>query len=135
MAPQDMASHRTDLGAPLRARYRAADVLVHPPNSQGFVLLEMLSVIERLQIDPDPLGPDAALLAMIFRAASRDRDLHLADPEAMRIHPSTLLDDGHLAALDDEVRAGLPGGSPGRRRPAATPSRSSPRTPRVARCP
>jgi len=109
--PQDLTSHRTDLGAPLRARYRSADVLVHPPNSQGFVLLEMLAVIERLQIDPDPLGPDAGILAKIFRAASRDRDLHLADPETMRIHPSTLLDDGHLAALDDEVRLAPSGGS------------------------
>ena len=101
---RDLASHRTDLGAPLHAPYGADDVLVHPPNSQGFVLLEMLSLIERLQIDPDPLGPDAGVLAKIFRAAARDRDLHLADPDAMRIHPSTLLDDGHLAALDDEVR-------------------------------
>jgi gamma-glutamyltranspeptidase/glutathione hydrolase len=107
----DLAGHRTDLGAALRARYRDVDVLVHPPNSQGFVLLEMLSTIQRLRIDPDPLGPGAAMLARVFRVAARDRDLHLADPDHMRIHPSTLLDDGHLAALDDEVRGaeGTPG--------------------------
>jgi gamma-glutamyltranspeptidase len=102
--PADLAAHRTDLGAPLRARYRNVDVLVHPPNSQGFVLLEILGALERTRIDPDPLGADAGTLARIFRAAARDRDLHLADPDHMRIHPSTLLDDGHLAALDDEVR-------------------------------
>lgn len=115
IVPGDLAAHRTDLSAPIRGRYRDADVLVHPPNSQGFVLLEILAVIERLRIDPDPLGPDAALLATVFRAAARDRDLHLADPESMRIHPSTLLDDGHLAALDDEVRSGLDGGATSRR--------------------
>ncbi len=104
--PEDLAAHRVDLGSPLRARYRDVDVLAHPPNSQGFVLLEILAVIHRLGIDPDPLGPDVATLARLFRAASRDRDLHLADPDAMRLHPSTLLEDGHLAALADEARAG-----------------------------
>ena len=97
----DMAGHRADLRAPLRAHHRDVDVLVHPPNSQGFVLLEALSVIERLGIDPDPLGPDAAVIADVLRAAARDRDLHLADEDAMRLHPSTLLEDGHLAALAD----------------------------------
>ena len=52
----DMAGHRADLGTPLRARFRDVDVLVHPPNSQGFVLLEALRLVERLSIDPDPLG-------------------------------------------------------------------------------
>jgi gamma-glutamyltranspeptidase len=104
----DLAGHRADLGAPLRARYRDVDVLVHPPNSQGFVLLEALATVERLGIDPDPFGPDVASLALALSAAARDRDLHLADAPSMLIHPSTLLDDGHLASLADEVRAGGP---------------------------
>lgn len=108
----DMAGHRADLGTPLRARYRDVDVLVHPPNSQGFVLLEALRIVERMGIDPDPLGPDAGSLAHVLRAAARDRDLHLADPDTMRLHPSTLLDDGHLGAVADTVRDGVPGASP-----------------------
>jgi gamma-glutamyltranspeptidase len=111
ITPEDLASHRADLVSPLATRYRDADVLVHPPNSQGFVLLEILAAIERLGIDPDPMGPDAGAMALVFRAAARDRDLHLADPDTMRVHPSTLLDDGHLAVLTDEVRAGLLQGS------------------------
>ena len=109
----DMAGHRADLGTPLRTRFRDVDVLVHPPNSQGFVLLEALALIERLEIDPDPLGPDVGVLAHVLRAAARDRDRHLADAERMRVHPSTLLDDGHLGAVADEVRAGVPGLPPG----------------------
>jgi gamma-glutamyltranspeptidase len=104
---EDLASHHADLGSALRARYRELDVLVHPPNSQGFVLLELLRTLERLGVDPDPFGPDAASLALAARATARDRDLHLADPDRMQIHPSTLLDDGHLAALSDEVRGGI----------------------------
>jgi gamma-glutamyltranspeptidase/glutathione hydrolase len=80
------------------------------------VLLEILAVIERMGLDPDPVGADAAMLARVFRAAARDRDLHLADADAMRIHPAALMDDGHLASLADEVR-GLETGPPG---PGAT---------------
>ena len=95
-----------DVGPPLSGRYRDVDVRVVPPNSQGFTLLEMLALVERLGIDPDPLGPDAGVLALVFAAANRDRDHHLADPDAMRVHPSTLLDDGHLAGLADRIRDG-----------------------------
>ena len=108
----DMSGHRADLGSPLRARFGEVDVLVHPPNSQGFVLLQALSLIERLGIDPDPLGPDAAALAHVLRAAARDRDRHLADPERMRVLPAALLDEAHLGDLADEVREGVPGPPP-----------------------
>jgi gamma-glutamyltranspeptidase len=102
----DLRDHRADLGSPLRARYRDMDVMVVPPNSQGFALLEILLAIERLGIDPDPFGTDAGALALTIRAAGADRDRHLADPSRMRIHPSELLDDGHIAAICDDVRGG-----------------------------
>ena len=104
----DLAAHRADVVPPLSGRYRDLDVRVVPPNSQGFTLLEMLALAERMGIDPDPLGPDAGTLALVFAAANRDRDHHLADPDAMRVHPSTLLDDGHLAGLADRIRDALP---------------------------
>ena len=104
MTIQDLASHTFDLVPPLIGRYRDLDVRVVPPNSQGFALLQMLAIIERLEIDPDPMGPDAGTLAHVFAAAGRDRDRHLADPSTMAVHPSTLLDDGHLAGLADGVR-------------------------------
>jgi gamma-glutamyltranspeptidase/glutathione hydrolase len=117
----DLAAHTADLASPLRGRYRDLDVLVSPPPSQGFVLLEALAAIERLEADPDPAGTDVGILARVVTAASADRDRHLADPDAMTVHVSALLDDGHIAALCDSVRAGStrhvssnrPGGSPG----------------------
>ncbi|MGI8617317.1 MAG: gamma-glutamyltransferase family protein [Actinomycetota bacterium] len=112
ISTDDLARHTADLLPPLRGRYRDLDVSVTPPGSQGFVLLEALAAVERLEIDPDPIGPDAASLARILTAASADRDRHLADPEAMRIHVSALLDDGHIAALCDIVRGRLEGHDP-----------------------
>jgi gamma-glutamyltranspeptidase/glutathione hydrolase len=106
IVPGDFEAHRADLLPPLRGRYRELDLSVVPPNSQGFVLVQILALVERLGIDPDPFGPDAAILARIMGATAADRDRHLADPDRMVVHPSTLLDDGHLAGLADEVRTG-----------------------------
>ncbi|HEX5949398.1 MAG TPA: gamma-glutamyltransferase [Actinomycetota bacterium] len=105
---EDLAAHHADVLSPLTGRYRDLDVLVPPPTSQGFVLLEILAGIERLEIDPDPLGRDAGALALLFRAASLDRDMHLADPAHMRMHPHSLLEDGHIGAVCDQVRSGRP---------------------------
>jgi gamma-glutamyltranspeptidase len=107
MTAEDLARHSADLVAPLISRYRDLDVRVVPPNSQGFALLQMLDLVVRLEIDPDPLGPDAGVLALAFAEANRDRDHHLADADAMLVHPSTLLDDGHLAGLASRVRDGI----------------------------
>ncbi len=120
LSTEDLAAHTADLLPPLRGRYRDLDISVTPPGSQGFVLLEALAAVERLEIDPDPLGPDAATIARILMAASSDRDRHLADPETMAIHVSGLLDDGHLAALCDVVGGGLEGHPPGPVRPHVT---------------
>jgi gamma-glutamyltranspeptidase len=126
ISTEDLAAHTADLLPPLRGRYRDLDVSVTPPASQGFVLLEALAAVERLEIDPNPIGPDAATLARIITAAASDRDRHLADPEAMRIHVSGLLDDGHIAALCDVVRGGLGG-----HRTSATPESPVPLRPHV----
>jgi gamma-glutamyltranspeptidase/glutathione hydrolase len=109
MALEDLASHRAKLDSPIAARYRDLHVSVVPPNSQGFALLEMLLAAERLEIDPDPLGPDAAVLAEVFAAASEDRDRHNADPRHARVPVGPLLDEGHIAALCDQVRTGRVG--------------------------
>jgi gamma-glutamyltranspeptidase/glutathione hydrolase len=108
MTIDDLASHRPVVLPPIRAAYQDLHVAVAPPNSQGFVLLQILSLVERIGIDPDPLGADAGMLARVFAAAAADRDRHLADPDRMAVHPSTLLDDGHLAGLADELRSAHP---------------------------
>jgi gamma-glutamyltranspeptidase/glutathione hydrolase len=142
IAPEDLRAHEAELDSALAARYRDLDVLVAPPNSQGFVLLEILLAIQHLGIDPDPVGPDVALLAAVCRAASIDRDRHNADPRRARVQLGNLLDDGHIAALCEEVRgtgaatgpgAGARPGRAGGPR-TGTPWRWWPRTPTAGRC-
>jgi gamma-glutamyltranspeptidase/glutathione hydrolase len=112
MTIDDLAAHGSELDSPITLRYRDLDVSVAPPNSQGFVLLQALAAIERLGIDPDPLGPDAGVLAEIFRVTALDRDRHNADPRHARVPVGTLLDEGHLAGLVDLVREHGGGSAP-----------------------
>ena len=114
IAIEDLAAHRALVLPPLGAAFRDLHVSVVPPNSQGFVLLEILALLERLGIDADPHGPEAGTIAQVFVSTARDRDRHLADPDHMTVHPSTLLDDGHLASLADEIRLDLPATLPSR---------------------
>jgi gamma-glutamyltranspeptidase/glutathione hydrolase len=109
----DLATHEASLVAPMRAAFRDLHVSVAPPNSQGFVLLQILALLERQGLDPDMDGPDAGRIARAIDAANADRDRHLADPDRMGVHPSTLLDDGHLAALADQASAAAPGRADG----------------------
>jgi gamma-glutamyltranspeptidase/glutathione hydrolase len=79
-----------------------------PPNSPGYSLLQILLLAERLDLDPVPSGADAGRWARVFLAAERDVRRHLADPDRMSVHVSTLLDDGHLASLVGEIESPLP---------------------------
>jgi gamma-glutamyltranspeptidase/glutathione hydrolase len=120
LAMDDLARHRTELQEPLSHDYRGLEIVTTPPNSQGFVLLEILSALAELDALPDPLGPDAALLAHVFRLASADRDDVLADPRCGPVPVDALLAPEHAAELLRKARARLD--SPVAARAATGPS-------------
>jgi gamma-glutamyltranspeptidase/glutathione hydrolase len=86
----DLAAHRVDWVAPISTSYRGYDVYEMPPNTQGFVALEMLNVLEGFDITS--MGHNSApylhLLAEAKRMAFADRAAYLADPDHV---PSPLL--------------------------------------------
>ena len=59
LAQADLAAHATEVTAPLHTRFAGRDVLTAPPNSQGYVLLELLRPLEEVGGVPDPAGPRA----------------------------------------------------------------------------
>lgn len=109
---EDLASHRVERRPPLTGRYRDVEVLTAPPNSQGFVLLEILAAAERLGGEEggealDPLGPEAPVLAEVFRLASVDRDRLLADPRRVPVPIEEVLTAAHIEELCARARASL----------------------------
>ncbi|MGZ4137646.1 MAG: gamma-glutamyltransferase family protein [Actinomycetota bacterium] len=104
MSIDDLHARTADVLEPLSHRYAEFEIRTSPPTSQGFVLLQALAAVERLGLDPDPLGPDADAFALSFVAAARDRDAHLADPRFMSTPVASLLADARLDELAAEVR-------------------------------
>jgi gamma-glutamyltranspeptidase/glutathione hydrolase len=79
----DLASHKADWVEPIGTTYRGYDVFEMPPNTQGFVALEMLNILEGF--DLKPLGHNSAnylhLVVEAKRIAFADRAAYLADPD------------------------------------------------------
>src|SRR5581483_5530335 len=80
---RDFADHRSDWVEPISTSYRGYDVYELPPNTQGFVALEMLNILEGYDIAA--MGPASAdyihVLVEAKRIAFADRAAYLADPE------------------------------------------------------
>jgi gamma-glutamyltranspeptidase len=96
---EDLADHETELATPLRCGYAGVEVATAPPNSQGYVLLELLGALAALGDPPDPLGPSLALLAELCRLTARERDAHLADPRCAAVPVARLLSRAHASEL------------------------------------
>jgi gamma-glutamyltranspeptidase/glutathione hydrolase len=100
MSADDLGAHATEVLEPLRGTAFGHEFLTAPPNSQGYVLLQLLAAMELLSADaPDPLGPAAGTLARLFRLASDDRDRHLCDPRRHDVPLDELLGEAHLRPL------------------------------------
>ncbi len=82
LAEDDFAAHTSDWVDPIHTTYRGYDVYEMPPNSQGFVALEMLNILEGYDINA--MGHNSAdylhVLTEAKRIAFADRGAHLADP-------------------------------------------------------
>ena len=90
MDEDDFAASRADWVEPIQSTFRGSDVFELPPNTQGFVVLEMLNILEGY--DLRALGHNTAdclhLLVEAKRVAFADRDRFLADPD--HVDPAVL---------------------------------------------
>jgi gamma-glutamyltranspeptidase / glutathione hydrolase len=81
----DFSAHRSDWIEPISTSYRGYDVFELPLNTQGFVALEMLNILEGF--DLKSLGHNSAaslhLLVEANRIAFADRQAYLADAGAV----------------------------------------------------
>src|SRR5690349_21573043 len=106
MSRADLASHRSEIAAPVEAAYR--DLIVHttPPPSQGFVLLEMLNILAGDDLGALPWGSaDAVHLAVeAKKLAFADRLAYVGDPRFVANPLDRLLDPAYgrtrRAAID-----------------------------------
>ena len=79
---RDFTDHRADWVDPISTNYRGYDVYEMPPNTQGFLVLEMLNILEGFDITTMGHNSPAALHALVEakRIAFADRAAYLGDP-------------------------------------------------------
>lgn len=84
-----------------------------PPNSQGYLTLAALGVLERLDAADDP-ATNVHREVEAYRAFAWERDDVVADPAHAPISPATLLDPDRISAraelVDDRRASTWPGG-------------------------
>jgi gamma-glutamyltranspeptidase len=99
LATNDLERHEVDVGRALIGAYRDWEIATAPPNSQGFVLLQVLAVLERLGVEPDPLGKDGPVMASVFELCNGERDRYLCDPRVGSVDLERLLSEDHIEGL------------------------------------
>ena len=107
----DLAEFRPEETPPIAITYRGYEVTQTPPNSTGFVMLEMLKIAERF--DLASLSPAARIHVLVEakKRAFQDRERFGADPRHNKVPLERLLSDAHAdaaAAAIDLDRAAVP---------------------------
>jgi gamma-glutamyltranspeptidase/glutathione hydrolase len=104
----DLRSHTSTWTEPIFTDYRGVRVTGHPPNSSGFVALELLNILEAFEPPTTVDGESPTIDAVIRWAhlgieASKlvmaDRDAHLTDPEHHQAPLERLLDKDYARML------------------------------------
>lgn len=108
----DLRSHASTWTEPIFTDYRGVRVTGHPPNSSGFVALELLNILETFE-PPSAAGGAAATVDAAIRWAHlgieasklvmADRDAHLTDPEHHRTPLERLLDKDYARLLASRI--------------------------------
>jgi gamma-glutamyltranspeptidase/glutathione hydrolase len=103
MSMSDLASLRTDRVEPVRLAWRGAEVLAHPPNSQGALALIVLGA---LRADAAASALEWHHLAIeAIKLAFDERDAHFGEPAEMRIDVDDLLTPSALASVRARIDA------------------------------
>jgi gamma-glutamyltranspeptidase / glutathione hydrolase len=103
---RDFAEHKADWIEPISTTYRGYQVFELPPNTQGFLVLEMLNILEGF--DVKAMGHNSAeylhALVEAKRIAFADRAAYLADPDSVPASVlKTLISKEYAASRRKEI--------------------------------
>lgn len=117
----DLAAHATEVYTPIATTYRGLTIHETRPPSQGFIVLEMLNLLEGYDLAAMGFGSAAAIHHMVEakKLAFADRWAHMGDPRFVAAPTAELISKEYAAerrrALDparagNAAPAGLPRG-------------------------
>jgi gamma-glutamyltranspeptidase/glutathione hydrolase len=102
---EDFANFSAFETAPIMSDYRGYDLVECPPNGQGLAALIITRIMEGYDLASDTLAEvdRIHILAEATKAAYRQRDLYIADPEAMLHSTEKLLSDAFIDGLRSQI--------------------------------
>lgn len=102
---EDFAAYSAFETQPISASYRGYELLECPPNGQGLAALIIARILDGFDLtDPDLGEADRIhLFTEATKAAYRQRDLYIADPDAMRHSVEDLLAEPFIAGLRGKI--------------------------------
>jgi len=112
VAESDLEAFEAEVQAPIGVSYRGFEVRQTPPNSTGFVLLQMLKIAERFNLAALSPAERVHLLVEVKKRAFRDREAHGSDPHFETVPVELLLSEerigAHAATIDPNRAAEFP---------------------------
>jgi gamma-glutamyltranspeptidase/glutathione hydrolase len=108
MTLDDLRNYKAIEEDPITGTYRGNKILTMPPSSSGgFVLLEMLNMLERFPMELGMEGSSTSrhLIAEAMRRAYRDRLLYAADPKVAAVPLDKLLSAEYADRQAASIRA------------------------------
>lgn len=103
---EDLNDHCGTWGEPITTGYRGFQAYQHPPNSQGFVHLMLLNVLEQFDLSkiPDTSADYAHLVVEACKFIFADRDRYLTDPAHCDIPMDQLLSKDYANEIAARIR-------------------------------
>jgi gamma-glutamyltranspeptidase/glutathione hydrolase len=95
----DLAEFHPEVQVPIGITYRGYEVRQTPPNSVGFVLLEMLKIVERFDLAKMSPAERVHILVEAKKRAFMDREAYGSDPRFQAVPLERLLSDAHADAI------------------------------------
>jgi gamma-glutamyltranspeptidase/glutathione hydrolase len=97
----DLASYQPFEDAPIHVNYRGVEVYECPPNSQGFVMLEALNILEGLKLKEmgRNSGPYLHAITESLKLSFADRNAYVGDPKFVPDIPMRALLSKEYAAV------------------------------------
>ena len=108
----DLDACKAEVQAPIEITYRGFQVRQTPPNSTGFVMLQMLRIVEHFDLAGLSPAERVHVLVEAKKRAFRDRERFGADPRFETVPIERLLSDAvaaeHAAAISLDHAASVP---------------------------
>ena len=101
---EDLAGYQPIERDPVRGEYRGMSITsAAPPSSGGVVLLAMLNILSRFDLDAYPVVTRKHLLIEAMRRAYRDRAEYLGDPDFVAMPVEQLIHPLYAAGLARDI--------------------------------